>query len=356
VALTLLLTLAAPMLSMRTWPQDAGSQPKSDTVRRAYDLIAAEYGEGANGPFVVAVDLTKVGKPELDATVQRLREVPGVVGVADPVVAPDGDAAVITLEPAYGPQDERASRLLDTVRADALPDGAEVTGVTAIFADISDLLAKRLWLVIGVVVALSFVLLVVVFRSIVVPIKAAIVNLLSIAAAYGVVTAIFQWGWGASLVGMDHPIAVSTWLPLLMFAVLFGLSMDYEVFLLSRIREDYLATGDASGSVIRGLASTGRVITSAAMIMVAVFVGFGLDSNVTVKMIGVGMATAVAIDATLVRMVLVPAAMTLLGKANWWLPGWLDRILPSVDVHGGAAPPVPAQREPEHDGLVTTNS
>ncbi|GAA3392018.1 MMPL family transporter [Cryptosporangium minutisporangium] len=345
-ALAVLLLLATPMLGMRTWPQDAGSQPTSNTSRQAYDLIAAEYGEGANGPLLVAVDLTELPASALPELAARLAADPGVAAVAPPVVAPSGDAAVITVEPEYGPQDERASALVDHLRADVLPDGAEITGLTAVFRDIAALLSDRLWLVVGVVVALSLVFLLVMFRSVVVPVKAAAMNLLSIAAAYGVITVVFQWGWGAELLGLPHAVPVSTWVPLLMFAVLFGLSMDYEVFLLSRIREDWLRTGDAHGSVVRGLAATGRVITGAALIMVAVFVGFGLDPDVTVKMIGVGMATAVAVDATIVRMVLVPATMALLGRANWWLPGWLDRILPKVDLHTEEAPPAPT-REPE---------
>jgi RND superfamily putative drug exporter len=186
-------------------------------------------------------------------------------------------------------------------------------------------------------VGLSLLLLTSVFRAPVVAVKAAVMNLLSVAAAYGGMTAVFQWGWGAELFGLPHAVPVSSWVPVLMFAILFGLSMDYEVFLLSRIREDWLATGDAHGSVERGLARTGRVITSAASIMVAVFVGFGLDSNVTVKMIGVGMAFAVLVDATVVRMILVPATMALLGRANWWIPGWLDRVLPHLDLEGAPA-------------------
>jgi len=333
-ALALLLLLAAPMLGMRTWPQDAGSQPTSNTTRQAYDLIAAEYGEGANGPLLVAVDLARVPAASLPALAARLADDPGVALVGPPVIAPGRDAAVISVEPKYGPQDERASALVDHLRADVLPAGAEITGLTAVFRDISDLLSERLWLVVAVVVGLSLVFLLVMFRSVIVPVKAALMNLLSIAAAYGVMTVVFQWGWGAEALGLPHAVPVSTWVPLLMFAVLFGLSMDYEVFLLSRIREDWLRTGDAQRSVVRGLAATGGVITAAALIMVAVFVGFGLDTDITVKMVGVGMATAVAIDATIVRMVLVPATMALLGKANWWLPGWLDRLLPDVDLHG----------------------
>jgi RND superfamily putative drug exporter len=208
------------------------------------------------------------------------------------------------------------------------------------FSDIVDILADRIWLVIGFVVFISVLLLTVMFRSVVIPLKAAAMNLLSVLAAYGVLTAVFQWGWGQQLLGLDHALPVSSWLPILMFAILFGLSMDYEVFLLSRIREDYVRTGDARGSVARGLASTSRVITSAAAIMVAVFLGFVTEEGVVIKMIGFGMATAIFLDATLVRMVLVPATMSLLGERNWWLPGWLDRILPKVEVE--APEPTPA--------------
>ncbi|HEU4492489.1 MAG TPA: MMPL family transporter [Jiangellales bacterium] len=335
-ALAVLLAFAAPVLDMRTWPSSAGSQPEESTVRQAYDITQAEFGPGANGPLLVAVDLERTGVDALPAISADLVAHPGVGLVSPPMVSDDGTAAVITAEPTTGPSDDRSADLVDALRADVLPDGAEITGLTAVFSDISDLLAERLWLVLGIVVAASVLLLTVVFRSPVVALKAAIMNLLSIAAAYGVVTAVFQWGWGAEQLGLPHAVPVSSWLPILMFTVLFGLSMDYEVFLLSRIREEWLASGDSRESVVRGLAATGRVITCAALIMVAVFSGFALDSDVTVKMMGVGMATAVAIDATLVRMVLVPATMALLGRANWWLPGWLDRVLPHVDVHDGA--------------------
>jgi RND superfamily putative drug exporter len=199
-----------------------------------------------------------------------------------------------------------------------------------LFADISGMLSSRLWLVVGFVVAVSVLLLAMMFRSIVVPVKAAVMNLLSIGASYGVLTAVFQWGWGGSVLGIDHAVAVSSWIPILNFAILFGLSMDYEVFLLSRIREDWLRTGDARGSVERGLASTGRVISSAAAIMVVVFLGFSTEADTVVKQLGFGMAVAIVLDATVVRMVLVPATMTLLGKWNWWLPAWLDRLLPTI--------------------------
>jgi RND superfamily putative drug exporter len=220
--------------------------------------------------------------------------------------------------------------------------------MTPLFKDISDMLAERVWIVIGFVVGVSVLLLTMMFRSLVVPLKAAVMNLLSIGAAYGVVTAAFQWGWATDLLGLDHAVAVSSWVPILMFAVLFGLSMDYEVFLLSRVREDWLATGDARGSVVRGLSSTGRVISAAAAIMVAVFLGFATEVDVVVKMLGFGMAVAIALDATVVRMVLVPATMAMLGRHNWWLPAWLDRILPHIaaeaddDAWSSAPAPVPA--------------
>ncbi|MEV0133954.1 MMPL family transporter [Dactylosporangium sp. NPDC050688] len=327
-SLLVLAALSAPVLGMRTWPQDAGSQPTSNTTRLAYDLTSAEFGPGANGPLVIAVDTARV--PDVDGLVAALRAQPGVALVAP--AARTGDAAVIIVEPATGPQDERTTALLDHLRADVLPDGALVTGLVAVFADISDRLAERMWIVVAFVVALSLLLLTVLFRAPVVAVKAAVMNLLSVAAAYGVMTAVFQSDLGARAVGLPHATPVSSWVPILLFTVLFGLSMDYEVFLLSRVREDWLATGDAQGSVVRGLSATGRVISGAAAIMVAVFVGFALDPDVTVKMIGVGMAAAVLIDATLVRLVLVPATMSLLGRANWWLPGWLDRLLPHVKV------------------------
>jgi putative drug exporter of the RND superfamily len=336
--------LAAPMLGMRTWPQDAGSMPDSHTTRKAYDLVAAEFGAGANGPLIIAVDLTKT--PDLGALSAALRAEPGVAAVSPPTI--EGGAAVIVAEPTTGPQDEATTALLHRLREDVLPAGVLVTGLVAVFADVSDRLADRLWIVVVFVVALSLVLLTVLFRAPVAAVKAAAMNLLSVGAAYGVMTLIFQNDTTARLVGLPHAVSVSSWVPVLLFTVLFGLSMDYEVFLLSRVREDWLRTGDAQGSVIRGISASGRVISSAAAIMVAVFTGFALDPDVTVKMIGLGMATAVLIDATLIRMVLVPATMTLLGRANWWLPRSLDRALPHIEVEA-PQPPAPA-RDPQPVG------
>jgi RND superfamily putative drug exporter len=328
-SVVVLLSLAAPALAMRTWPQDASSQSQDLTTRQAYDLVAEEFGPGANGPVLFVVDADVVDDAEVGALVRTVGARDDVASVSAVMPSTDGALRVFEAEPAFGPTDSRTPALVADLRA-AVPDGVEVTGTTPLFSDIADLLGQRLWLVVGFVVAVSVLLLGMVFRSVVVPVKAALMNLLSIGAAYGVVTAIFQWGWGAGLLGLDHALPVSSWIPILLFAVLFGLSMDYEVFLLSRIREDWLDTGDAHGSVVRGLASTGRVISAAAAIMVAVFLGFATEVDVVVKQLGVGMAVAITLDATLVRMVLVPATMTLLGRWNWWMPAWLDRALPTV--------------------------
>lgn len=316
-ALIMLAVLAVPVLDMRLWPQDAGTQPTSNTTRVAYDLIDREFGPGANGPFVLAMDPTQVSP---DAVTDLLADEPGVAVVSAPMLNPAADMAVVMFEPTSGPSDEATADLLAHLRAEVLPEGVVATGVTPIFSDITDKVEDRIWLVIAFVVALSVVVLTAVFRSIVVALKAAAMNLLSVAAAYGVMVAVFQWGWGASLLGLPYAVPVSSWVPILMFTILFGLSMDYEVFLLSRVRESFLKTGDARESVIDGVASTGRVITSAAAIMIAVFLGFAMDADVTIKMMGVGMATAVLVDATVVRMVLVPTTMTLLGQWNWRTP------------------------------------
>jgi len=332
-AALLMLTIAVPALDMRTWPQDESTASQELTTRRAFDLISAEYGPGANGVITVVVDRSRAGVGAVGEVVGDLESNPEIVRVTAPVSSPDGAVTVLDAQPAFGPSDARMPGLVDDLRAE-LPAGTEVTGTTPLFADISELLGKRLWLVIAFVVGVSVLLLAMVFRSIAVPIKAAVMNLLSIGAAYGVLVAVFQWGWGVHALGLDHSVPVSSWVPILIFAILFGLSMDYEVFLLSRVREHWLDSGDARGSVVRGLTDTGRVITAAAAIMVAVFLGFASEVDVTVKMLGIGMATAILLDATVVRMVLVPATMSMLGRWNWWLPAWLDRVLPGVSVEG----------------------
>ena len=353
-AALMMLVMALPVLDMRTWPQDPSTQSTDLTTRRAFDLVSDEYGAGANGPLLVVVDRTLVDDAGLRTLVRGLESRPDLATVTPAQVSPDGAIAVVEAVPDFAPTDPRTPALVESVRAD-LPPGARVTGGTALFSDIAALLADRLWLVIAFVVGVSMLLLTMVFRSVVVPVKAAVMNLLSIGAAYGVMTAVFQWGWGTGLLGLDHAVPVSSWVPILMFTILFGLSMDYEVFLLSRVREDWERTGDAHGSVVRGLAATGRVISSAAAIMVAVFLGFAAEVDVVVKMLGVGMAVAILLDATVVRMVLVPATMAMLGARNWWLPGWLDRLLPHLSPEVSdlepAIPATPATAQLEPAGV-----
>ncbi len=333
-SMVLLLALAAPALGMKLGNADAGNEATSTTIRQAYDLVTDGFGPGANAPLLVAMDVDKVGGAAgIDALTGELASTRGVAAVSPVQLSPDHSAAVVTVTPTHGPQDDATLALLDRVRAE-LPAGAELGGGTAGMTDFTDRLSANLWKIVAVVLAASFVLMMLAFRSIVVPVKAALVNLLSIGAAYGVITMAFQTDRGAHLLGLPDSVPIAPYVPVLMFAILFGLSMDYEVFLLSRVREEYLRTGDSKGSVVAGLSSTARVITSAALIMVAVFLGFALDPAVAIKMIGIGLATAIAIDATVVRLVLVPATMALLGARNWYLPAWLDRVLPNVDPHG----------------------
>jgi RND superfamily putative drug exporter len=246
---------------------------------------------------------------------------------------------VLVAEPTTSPQAAATRETIARLRAEVLPDvladspaRAHVGGQVAVFSDLGARVQERLPWFIAAVVLLSVLLLLVMFRSVVVPVKAALMNLLSVGAAYGVLVMVFQWGWGADLIGLESTVPILSFIPLFMFAILFGLSMDYEVFLLSRVREEYLLTGDNDEAVVRGLAGTARTITSAALIMVAVFGAFALSEDPLAKMMGIGLATAIAVDATIVRLVLVPASMRLLGHANWWLPGFLDRLLPGETV------------------------
>jgi RND superfamily putative drug exporter len=354
-----LATLAVPVLAMRTGVADDGTAATDTTYRKAYDLLADGFGPGFNGPLTVVLEGADAG------TAAELRDAiattDGVAFVTPPLTNDAGDTAVLTAFPLNSPQDEATTALVHTLRDDVLPAGLDgtgaesyVTGQTAAYIDISEKLSSRLPFFLAAVVGLSFLLLMSVFRSLLVPLKAAVMNLLSIGAAYGVVVAVFQWGWGNELIGVDTTVPISPFLPMIMFAILFGLSMDYEVFLLSRIREEYVRSRDSHQSVVDGLAATARVITSAALIMISVFAAFLLSPQVEVKMFAVGLAVAVLIDATLVRMVLVPATMALMGDANWWLPRWLDRLLPELDVEGGNLVdehplPVPAIDEPDDD-------
>jgi RND superfamily putative drug exporter len=336
-ALTILIVLALPLLSMHLAFTDAGNDPSSWMTRQAYDLLAEGFGPGSNGPLVIVFNGTQQGvASELAAAIGRT---PGVEYVEPPRFNPAGDAAVIIAVPTTSPQDQRTQSLVHHLRRAVIPPIVEGTGAkalvggeTAAGVDSARNFAQRLPWVIGGVVVLSFLLLMCVFRSIAVPIKAAIMNLLSVGAAYGVIVAVFQWGWAGTLFNIGKTGPIDPWIPLMLFTILFGLSMDYEVFLLSRIREEWRRTGDNATAVADGLAATARVITAAAAIMVCVFGSFVLSDMHVLKVFGLGLAVAVLVDATIVRLVLVPATMEILGDANWWLPHWLDRSLPTISV------------------------
>lgn len=341
VSLGALCAIAVPALSMRIGVPDDGNAPTDTTQRVAFDQLADGFGPGFNGPILVVVELPVPGD---DVAVGRVHDAleadPGIAAVTAPILNPAGDTVLITANPTTAPQDEATDRLVRRLRSDVLPGTVDGTGARvsltgrAMVTDLTDRITNRLPLFIVAVVAMSFLLLLIVFRSVLVPLKAALMNLLSIAAAYGVLVAVFQWGWGRELIGLHSTMPINPFLPLIMFAILFGLSMDYEVFLLSRVREEYVATGDNHEAVVRGLSGTARVITSAALIMISVFGAFVLGDDPNGKLFGVGLAVAVLIDATLIRMVLVPATMSLMGRANWWLPAWLDRVLPHLDLEG----------------------
>ena len=334
-ALFALLAFAAPIFSIQTtWPA-AGDAPSATTYRQAYDLLDEGFGPGTNGPLLVVVDLKVpgVGAAGVSGLAEAIGATAHIASVSEPQTSADGSTLIFSAMPTTGPADPETSVAIAEVR-DVLPDNVYVTGLTALTDDVNGQLADTRPLYVGAVLASSFLLLMLVFRSVVVPLKAVVMNLLSIGAAYGVLVAVFQWGWGSSLIGLEGPTPITSLIIVIMFPILFGLSMDYEVFLISRIREEYERTGDNTEAVARGMAGTGRVITSGALIMVAVFLAFVASPVPSLKMLGLGLAVAVAVDATIVRMVLVPATMALLGKANWWLPGSLDRILPHLTVEG----------------------
>ncbi|WGX97941.1 MMPL family transporter [Nocardioides sp. L-11A] len=333
----LMIALAAPVLALDLGFPDDGTKPGSTTERRAYDLIADGFGPGANGPLVIAVDISR-DRSVVAPLAAAVAADPGIASVATPAVDPTAGVATLMAQPTTSPQDVATQETVARLRGEVFPtvlDGtgatAHVGGQTATFADLGDRVQERMPRFVVAVLLLSFLLLTVMFRSVLVPLKAVVLNLLSVGAAYGVLVMIFQWGWAAGLVGVESTVPIVSFIPLFMFAILFGLSMDYEVFLLSRVREEYRRHGDNTRAVIAGIAGTGRTITAAALIMVAVFSGFVLGSDPAVKMMGVGLATAILLDATVVRLVLVPAAMRLLGDVNWWLPGWLHRLLPEED-------------------------
>ncbi|HEX7135934.1 MAG TPA: MMPL family transporter [Iamia sp.] len=344
-ATVVLLVAAVPVLSLRLGFSDESNYADDTTTKKAYDLQAEGFGEGAAGPLLLVAALSDGSQLESLAGVEAaVREDPDVALVS-PAQPNDPEAPTAVrwfVQPETGPQAEATANLVDRLRDDVLPpietdSGVEinVTGSTAGSLDFSDYLQSRLPYFFVTVLALSFLLLMVVFRSVLVPLKAVIMNLLSIGAAYGIVVALFQWGWLSDLTGVQ-PAPIEPWAPMMLFAIVFGLSMDYEVFLLSRVREEWHRTGDSRTSVADGLAATAKVITAAAAIMVVVFGSFLLENDRVLKLMGTGLATAIFLDATIVRMLLVPATMELLGDRNWWLPRWLDRVLPTIDVEGHA--------------------
>ncbi len=380
-----LLFIAIPTLNLELGASDNGELPKDTTARQAYDLISEGFGPGWNGPLLIGVELGTPAKPgkqqkqQLDQLNQQIaqqqaegipvssqeqqqkkqlespasddrltnledaiRKTPGIDSVSPATVDKAGTVAVFTAIATTAPSDPKTGDLVENLRDNVVPDaikGTDLTvfagGQTAGYIDLAARIADKLPQMIALVVVLSFFLLLLAFRSVLLPVKAAVANLLSVGAAYGVVTFVFQEGHGATLIGLDGAVPIASYVPLLMFTILFGLSMDYEVFLLSQIQEHYLEDGDTRKAIVDGLASTGRVITSAALIMVCVFSSFVLSGDAVVKQFGIGLAVAIAIDATLVRCLFVPAAMTLMGDKCWWMPRWLDKVLPHINIEGG---------------------
>jgi len=352
----ILLVLAVPVLGLRLGASDESNFPDDTTTKQAYDLLVEGFGPGFNGPLLLAAELPPgTALADLDGVTEAVAADPQV-DVASPAIPDNPDnpqAAIWRVIPVSGPQEEATTQLVNRLRDDVLPPieqdtGTQVavTGDVAVNIDFTDYLESRMPYFFTAVLGLSFLLLMAVFRSLLVPLKAVVMNLLSIGSAYGIVVALFQWGWLSDLTGVE-PAPIEPWIPMMLFAIVFGLSMDYEVFLLSRVREEWRRNGDSRTSVADGLASTAKVISAAAAIMVFVFGSFILEDDRVLKLMGVGLASAIFLDATVVRMLLVPATMELLGDRNWWLPRWLDRILPDIDVEGHAEPAGAEAPEPE---------
>ncbi|MFF3299069.1 MMPL family transporter [Streptomyces sp. NPDC002908] len=340
-----LAVLAFPVFFIQLGHIGDGADPKSFTDRRAYDLMSSAFGPGSNGPLTLVIDQSDVPQDDRSALQSQagksLSKVPDAAVITPLTATSDGDVLTATAYSVAAPQDERTTSLVNHLSDDVLPDAVSgtaaktyVTGTTAAQVDFLDIVSSRLPLIIAVVVGLAFLVILAVFRGLLVAVKAALLNVLSIAASYGVVVAVFQWGWGGPALGVSGDVPIESYVPMMMFAIVFGLSMDYEIFLLTRIHEAWLATNDPKASVAHALEITARVITCAALIMVSVFAAFLISDNIVVKMLGLGLAASVLIDATVVRLLLVPAVMTLLGRAAWWTPRWLDRLLPHIDAEG----------------------
>ncbi len=365
-ALAILVPLMIPLLSLNLGQQDVAALSTSTTARRAYDLISENFGPGVNGPLIVAVSLgspakaaasaekaqptsssstsqsdPRVSDPRLQTLQKDVSTTHGVVATTPMQIDKAGTTAYFNAIASTGPAEKATADLVQELRSNVIPHAeegtdmqADIGGSTAGYVDLASRISEKLPLQILVVIALSFVLLILAFRTMVIPAQAAVMNLLSIGAAYGVLTAIFQYGWLSGLIGLSGPVPIVSYVPLFMFAILFGLSMDYEVFLVSQIEEHVHAGEDNRSSVVSGLVTSARVITAAALIMVFVFGSFVLNGDPTIKQFGVGLAVAVVLDATVVRCLLVPALMLLMGKINWWMPAWLDRLLPHVSIEG----------------------
>jgi len=353
LSVTVLIVLAIPLFSITLGQPDNGTNPTSDSSRRAYDLISQGFGVGVNGPLTVVVKLPNQSSSDNNSLLSTMQsdisKTAGVASVTPAALNSAGTTAVFNVIPTTRPQATATSNLVTTLRDDVLPKEhatSYVTGTTAGAVDFTSQLRSRLVWVILAVVVISFLLLTTAFRSVVIATKAAILNLLSIGAAYGVIVAIFEWGWGASLIGLHTTLPIPAYVPMLVFCIVFGLSMDYEVFLLSRVHEAWLGTGDPHRSVAIGIGATARVITTAAAIMIVVFTSFVLNPDPTVKMLAIGMAFAVLIDASLVRMILVPSIMSLLGEHAWWMPRWLEPIVPHLQLEGSAAVAAGAPESP----------
>ncbi|WP_030386811.1 MMPL family transporter [Streptomyces sp. NRRL S-241] len=340
VATAVMVVLALPTLSLHLGTSDQGNNPAGSTTRQAYDLLAEGFGPGTNGPLTVVARLDGAGdRLAVDRLAQALRSTEGVASTGPAVLNRSGDTAVFTVVPDSAPQSRATSDLVDTLRRDVIPGAGQgnsmeihVGGVTAAYDDFAEVIVGKLPLFVGVVIALGCVLLLLAFRSIGIPLKAAAMNVAAVASSFGVVVAVFQWGWGSELLGLGSAGPIEPFLPVIMVSVLFGLSMDYQVFLVSRMYEEWLATGDNRRAVRVGLTETSRVINSAAVIMISVFLAFVLSGDRIIAMFGIALAAAVALDAFVLRTLLVPALMHMLGGANWWLPAWLDRRLPRISI------------------------
>ncbi|MGO8871005.1 MAG: MMPL family transporter [Acidimicrobiales bacterium] len=343
VALLIVVLVAMPFFSLRLGSSDQGNDPVGTTTRQAYDLLADGFGPGFNGPLLLVTQSRGTADQQaLDGLAAAVAKQPNVASVVPPVDLPPKDGtqvSLVTVYPSSSPEAAATTDLIDHLRQTTIPAVVTGTGVqvfvggnTAIFVDFARVLGSKLPLFIGLVVLLSFLLLSMVFRSIVIPLTAAAMNLLSIGAAFGVLVAVFQWGWLGTVFQVGGPGPIESFLPVMMFAILFGLSMDYEVFLISRIHEEWLQSGDNREAVRKGLAATGKTITAAALIMILVFGSFILGGERVIKEFGLGLAAGILIDAVVIRMAIVPALMFLFGRANWWFPGWLDRVLPHLSV------------------------